>query len=310
MPENENNALLLSLCIPTNGVMAWVEPVLESIYEQGVPEDRFEVVITDNGDNADFYAMVQKWCNKHANIRYRRTKAQGFLNQIECFNDADGDYIKFVNHRMMLKSGTLQHLLDFVASNNDTKPICYFLNGSLPLSKHSQYDNFDSFVRALSYYSSWSGGLGIWKSDFNTLPKDLQYNVLFPHTTILFTSYENRNYMIDNSVLMESLPEDHPKGRYNLFHAFAVEYPSIIIDLLRTDKIKLATALQIKKELLKFLAGLYLDYRIFQRKCSYDLRGMEKNITVYYSRWQLWCELPLVFIRRICGKLKRVLGSA
>ena len=40
---------------------------------------------------------------------------------------------------------------------------------------------------------------------------------------------------------MESLPEDHPKGNYNLFYAFAVEYPSILCDLYRNEYITMDT---------------------------------------------------------------------
>ena len=41
---------ILSLCMPTNGVVEWVFPVLDSIFEQGCNSDDFEVIITDNGD--------------------------------------------------------------------------------------------------------------------------------------------------------------------------------------------------------------------------------------------------------------------
>ena len=44
----------ISLCIPTNGVSEWVFPVLDSIYNQGVSEELFEVIVTDNGKNMIF----------------------------------------------------------------------------------------------------------------------------------------------------------------------------------------------------------------------------------------------------------------
>ena len=49
----ESNTLLLSICIPTNGVVEWVVPVIESIYAQEVDKRLFEVVITDNGGKDD-----------------------------------------------------------------------------------------------------------------------------------------------------------------------------------------------------------------------------------------------------------------
>ena len=300
--EKDNGQIPLSLCIPTNGVTDWVEPVLESIYAQDVTEDAFEVVVTDNGDNADFYDMMQRWCAEYNNIRYRKTTAQGFLNQIECFREADGEYIKFVNHRMMLKEGAIQHLLDFVTANRESKPICYFLNGCLPLPKISQYDDFDGFVRALSYYSSWSAGLGVWKTDFMSFAQSHIYNKLFPHTDMLLNNYTKRCYIIDNYNLMKSLPENHPKGKYNLFYAFAVEYPGIINNLYRNGDISIQTLLYVKKDLLNFLADLYIDYCILHRKCSYDLSGIWQNVDIYFGRDKFLLKVILRFAKRVVKK--------
>lgn len=298
-----SNQPLLSLCIPTNGVLDWVRPVLESIYCQHVDESNFEVIVTDNGNSIEFQQYMGKQIILHDNLHYRKTTSQGFLNQIECFRDANGIFIKFVNHRMMLKMGVIAKLLDFVRTNQKEKTITFFLNGSLHLPEENNYDSFDEFLSALSYYSSWSGGLGLWKEDFEKIPSNITYNKLFPHTTILFWPFEYRKYCIDNCSMMISLPENHPKGKYNLFNAFAVEYPSILCDLYRQNRITITTFLKIKKDLLFFLASLYLDYFILRRKCSYDLEGTKQYINVYYSLSSLYKKLFEVFLHRVKHKL-------
>ena len=40
---------ILSLCMPTNGVVEWVFPVLDSIFGQNANSNEFEVVVMDNG---------------------------------------------------------------------------------------------------------------------------------------------------------------------------------------------------------------------------------------------------------------------
>ena len=45
---------IISLCIPTNGVSKWVFPVLDSIYSQGISEEEFEIVVSDNGNDVEF----------------------------------------------------------------------------------------------------------------------------------------------------------------------------------------------------------------------------------------------------------------
>lgn len=39
----------LSLCLPTNGIIKWVFPVLDNIYKQPADPSEWELVVTDNG---------------------------------------------------------------------------------------------------------------------------------------------------------------------------------------------------------------------------------------------------------------------
>lgn len=55
---------LLSLCIPTNGVIELVFPGLDSIYAQDVEENRFEVVVCDNGNNAKSREMMAEYVDR------------------------------------------------------------------------------------------------------------------------------------------------------------------------------------------------------------------------------------------------------
>ena len=72
---------LLSLCIPTYGVIEWIFPVLDSIYDQSSElEDYFEVVVTNNGNKAEFERLILEYCDKHRNLKYKKTYFSGFLN--------------------------------------------------------------------------------------------------------------------------------------------------------------------------------------------------------------------------------------
>ena len=52
------NNPIISLCLPTNGVIEWVFPVLDSIYNENVNQSMFEVIVTNNGDNDQFHKMM------------------------------------------------------------------------------------------------------------------------------------------------------------------------------------------------------------------------------------------------------------
>ena len=65
-----DNRPLLSICIPTNGILDWVSAVLESIYCQNVPKNLFEVVIACNGNEDSFDNFINKVKQKYDNLVY------------------------------------------------------------------------------------------------------------------------------------------------------------------------------------------------------------------------------------------------
>lgn len=256
---------LISLCIPTNGVIEWVFSVLDSIYFQNVDNELFEVVVTDNGNNVEFKDRFDEYQKKHENLFYFRSSGYEFLSEPDSYKNAKGLFIKFINHRTKLVSGALKYFIDWINENKEEKPFVYFTNGVLGKEKTFDFDNFDGFVRGLSYWSSWSTGMAFWKEDFDSIPQDAAYNFLFPHTTILFSQKNRKKYIIDDKVLLDEIPQGKiPKGRYNLFNAFGVEYPGIICDLLRNKDITPETFVCVKNANRTFLSALYLDYIILK----------------------------------------------
>lgn len=299
---------LLSLCIPTNGVIEWVFPVLDSIFKQNVNRDEYEVIVTDNGTNQEFKnIMREQYVSRYENLVYKETEAQLFLNQIEAFRCARGELIKFVNHRSCLIGGAVEKLILFIKENMKEKPIIYFSNGAL-LHLDQQvfnYPTFDQFVKDLSYWSSWSAGIAIWKRDFDKLPNEMSFNYFFPHTAVLFQIRDREKYIIDNTVIMVDIPVGGiSKGVYDLFYAFGAEYPEILLDLQRDGDISLETFLYIKEENLKFLASLYYDFMIRKKNCSYDLSSYKESIRIFYSHSQILVQVAALIVERISNKIR------
>lgn len=267
---------ILSLCMPTNGIVEWVFPVLDSIYNQDCDSKDFEIIITDNGNNMEFKNQIIKYKSLHTNLHYFETNALPFINEIEAYKKANGQLIKFVNHRTLLVNGALRRLIKLAKDNFAARPIIYFANGVLKKEKKIfEYDTFDKFVQNLSYWSSWSTGMTIWKDDFDKLPKDTSgFNELFPHTNVLFAERSRGKYIIDNTVIFDEMPQGKKaKGNYDLFYAFGVEYPSIILDLYKDNSISIYTFRSILKDNLEFIAFMYILYFVKKEYCSYDLNG-------------------------------------
>ncbi len=290
---------MLSLCVPTNGIVEWVIPVLDSIYENAKDLELFEVVITDNGNNSDLGNAIVEYTKKYSNLVYRRTAAKMFLNQIEAFKLAKGQLIKFVNHRMPLLPGALDYLIKFASEYKDSKPSVYFSNGVLKLKPvRCQCSTFDSYVRRLSYWSSWSAGTTIWKSDFDSIDLDREFNALFPHTDIVFYNKKSKNYIVDDTPLLYEIPTDiTKKGKYDLFNAFAIEYPDIIEGLYKDGYISKETYEFVIKKNGNFVSECYLEYIVRRRPSSYKLDNYSDSFGKYYSETKIKCMAHILRIK-------------
>lgn len=303
------NNPIVSLCMPTNGVVEWVFPVLDSIYGQGCDDREFEIVITDNGTNKEFKDKIKIYNQQHLNLHYFETDALPFINEIESYRRAKGQLIKFVNHRTLLVKGALNQLIDLVKDNIDIKPVIYFANGMLKKEKNIyKYDSFDQFVKNLSYWSSWSTGMTIWKEDFDKLSNDVKdFNELFPHTNVLFAEKNRKKYIIDNTIIFDEMSQGKkPKGDYDLFYAFGVEYPSIILDLYRENSISVDTFKSVIKDNLEFIAYMYSLYFIKKEYCSYDLSGLNDMYGIFYTKYQLKKEVIILLVEKVKNKIVKV----
>lgn len=304
--NSESSNPLISLCIPTNGIPE-VPTVLKSIYSQGIPDSLFEVIITDNGTNKDYINCLGSFFSKHNNLTYKKTDAVLFQNQIECFRLAKGALIKFVNHRMTMNDGALAKLVEFTKNNLQEKPSVYFSNGNLHLNNLIEhYDNFEQYVSALSYYSSWSGGLAIWKDEFDSVAKNAQFEGLYPHCKVLFYFRKKTSYFIVDSPLFSLIDSNQSnKGNYKLFKAFGVEYPSILLQLYIDGSISIKTLDKLLNDNLNCLAGFYLRFVIKKEACSYDLNDYKDCINVFYSHKRLLAVLIKNYFHFISEKISK-----
>lgn len=278
------NNPLLSLCIPTNGISEWVFPVLDSIYAQKADVSLFEVVVTDNGNNVDFQNQMEDYSRQHENLIYKKTTAFMFENQIEALRIANGEYLKFVNHRAVLEPNALQWMIDFINQYRDEKPVIYLSNGSLKLKEVYETDSFDGFVKGLREFASWTTGVGVWKSDFEKIPTDKVYNKISPHSDVLFAERHKNKYVIADNIWSHELDTNHSKkGTYDLYKAFGIEELSITLGLYLDGDISIQTLQFIKKNYEKLLVNFYRDFSILKRPCSYRLESFENCVSVFFN---------------------------
>lgn len=303
---------VLSLCMPTNGISEWVFPALDSIYSQDVNTDDFEVIVTNNGNDENFHNRMVEYTAQHNNLIYQKTTAYLFANQLEALSLAQGEYLKFLNHRSILQKGALKQLIRLVQDNQVNKPVIYFSCGALQIKtddKVLKCDDFDAFIANLRRHVSWTTGVGIWKEDYDRIPKDFQYDKISPHSGILFAERHKSQYLINDFLFAKDIDSSHAKkGKYDLFKAFAVEEPAILTKLFIDGDISSKTLKIVLNDYKKFVGELYLMFCIFKRPCSYTLTGFDDTMGIYFSRSSIYLEAVKCALRGVKSKIARKVG--
>ena len=77
MQMKENNNLLLSIIVPIYNVEKYIHPCLESIYRQGLDENKFEVILVNDGTKDHSMEVIHDIIEQHHNIVVINQENQG-----------------------------------------------------------------------------------------------------------------------------------------------------------------------------------------------------------------------------------------
>lgn len=299
----ENKQPLLSLCIPTNGKVEWMIPVIESIYAQGVDNTLFEVVVTDNGGKSDLTEAVKKYT--YDNFHYYQTTSQGFTNQIDAFEKCNGVFCKMLNHRSKMMHGSIEEILKIVRKYQKKKPILYFAEGHAKGSEFIECANTDEFVESLSYWASWSCGTGVWKEDLKTL-RDKKVDNMFPHTVFLFNLRGETEYVVWNGKY-EEMADDAGKGGYDVFQTFGVGFLDLLSGLRIKKRISQDTFIKVKRDLYGFLSSLYINEVLLPTKHTFIIQNVKQSMTIYYGPYYYHRMVCFAWIKAAIRRLKYII---
>ena len=274
-----DNQPILSLCIPTNGAIQWVLPVLNSIYNQKYDLSKFEVVITDNGKSSQLASSLKDY--DYPNLRYIVTTDEGFLNLVTSLKEGRGLFCKMINHRSVLEPGTIEEMIELVERYEDSQPVIYCSDGNVKGMEIIECKDLDQFIANLSYWASWSAGIGFWKKDIEQIGS-VELDKMFPNASLLLNLRKESSYVIWNKKY-EQMGDDAGKGGYDLYDTFAVHFLDIIKGLLVDGRISQQTFNAVKNDLFGFLTILYKNEAILPTKHTFILKDIKKSMQVYYG---------------------------
>jgi acetyltransferase-like isoleucine patch superfamily enzyme/glycosyltransferase involved in cell wall biosynthesis len=258
--------MLLSICIPTRNESSLLKGLLDSL----VVQKRFnahtdiQIVISDNASSDQTESLSKQYVSKFPEtVKYYRhqTEIESDLKFEECLRLGDGDYLKLINTRTVWTENSIEELAELISVAKSEKPLVFLLNGL----RQTQDDisivrSADDLIGLISYYSTWIGGLGLWKEQFDAMSdfsRCAQKNLV--QTDVLLRLFEgNRLAIISNSHFCNVL-ETVPKGTidYNLAEVFGRNYIQILRDsnLISEEAIEVAK----KEVLLNHIIPFYLN---------------------------------------------------
>ena len=283
--------------------MEYLRKTLDSIYgdNKDVLLSEYEVIVSDNDVEGELSVLQKEY--QQMNFHYYKTQCDGFLNSYYTLTYAHGEYLLLHNSQEIFQKDALRYIIEMVKNNRGK--YMFFTSGFLLNGRNKVYQDFDSFMKGISYWSSWSNAFGIWNADFNKIKGTISLNKLFPHTSLLLTQHFHKTYIVCDVPLFET---QFVKGRsgHNKFHAFSYEYPSLIDRTYKQGFITKKTRNKILNDILyDYLPLLYFNVKLAKRE-SWSSDGFEKDLTTYYHKRSLTLIKLLSIISPVKAYMRKI----
>jgi len=284
---NMKDRLLLSICIPTCNRASYLARTLESLTEQ-VSEALSEVVeilVSDNFSQDDTESVVRRFeRTARCPIRcFRQDHHLSFAENIAAVTaQARGAYIRFHNDTLLLCKGSLSRMVEEVRAAHEDSALPWFLNDA----EESTEDccSVSDLLKKASYYVTWIGAFGIWRSDVDRAMKVFREDrTQIPHTVFLLNEVGPEHPVrVIGGRYFEVQPVQR-KGGYNIAEVFGHNYLSLLEQSVANGALsRRRYAKEKRKILLRHINHFY-----------FDLRGEYAFQKTGYLRWLLphyrWC---------------------
>lgn len=109
----------LSIIVPVYNVENYLDQCILSLYNQGLKETDFEVILIDDGSTDSSLDIARKWSNQHDNIKvyHQENQGQAIARNLGIEN-ANGEYLMFVDSDDYLYKNSLSGPLMNIIEND------------------------------------------------------------------------------------------------------------------------------------------------------------------------------------------------
>ena len=180
----------ISVIIPTYKPQNYIYDCLDSLYNQTIPKDFFEVIIVLNGCNEPYKSQLELYIGQHSEINWRlfQTDTGGVSNARNLGLDAAaGEYIAFIDDDDYISPCYLKEL--FSVADKNTIPLCYplsFIDGTNEYTPYYITKSYDYLINQscqISYKKAkrFFGG-PVYKLIHKDIIGDRRFNLQFKNS--------------------------------------------------------------------------------------------------------------------------------
>ncbi len=281
---------ILSICIPTYNRAEILSKTLSKLVEEGsFLNQQIEICISNNASTDHTKEVVSGYLKQFPNIKYHRNDEN--TNAIDgnfpiVASMATGKFIKFQNDYAVFIPGQLDNIIGLIKENMESKPVLFFPNNNLRTNPNQiiQCSDLDSFVSHASYWTTWVGGAGFWKEDFDSIKdRDRSVNLyMWCPDNYLRLVHAGKKAIIYNYDTYDTQPLNS-KGGYNFFKIFVNNYLGLYSPYRKDHTLSSSTLHAEKTRLLRFhLTPWFFDILFNKKKYAFPLDGAFRIIFKEY----------------------------
>lgn len=158
--------MLLSIIVPIYNQEKYLSRCIDSIYNQGLNEDDFELLLINDGSTDGSLGIMQAYAVKHKNIRIISKENEGIsATRNRGIQEAIGDYIYMPDSDDYLIANGLNYVINNFL-NNDIEVLMFYSQTVTPEKLHSTPENINGeivydgygldFIKTHINFSSWN----------------------------------------------------------------------------------------------------------------------------------------------------------
>ncbi|NNM67404.1 MAG: glycosyltransferase family 2 protein [Spirochaetales bacterium] len=294
---------LLSLCIPTYNRSESLKYTLESLVQDPAfnGNEALEVVISDNASTDDTAQVAKKYAEAFpGRIRYHRNPENIHdRNFFVALSLGTGEFLKLHNDTLVFLEGALAKLLRELELARKEGWTPFLLNGAWNRKgERAVCRSKQEFLEAVSFYTTWIGGLFIKRNDLELLENfSRRSETKLQQVDVLFRLFSERQVtMVVLNKQFVNVQHPSTRGGYSLAQVFLKNYEGILkehFDPVRDQKI-------LKKEMHRVLYFHVLPW-VFQSRNSetvnYETGDFEPTVRDLFSVKELvLVRLALIYL--------------